>query len=198
MNITNRLMRANFFLCLAIGLSLAPAHLLAQEMDHSQMQMPAPSTPPPPKVKAPEEKPAPPTVSTDPHAGHGGMKTPAPKVEAAPAQQVDHAAMGHDMPMPEAPPEPMDHSKMGHDTEAMSDETMPMDHSAMNHGAESPAPTQPRTPIPAVTDADRTAAAPPLGGHPAHDNSIQHYVLLGRLEGWDADPGAGTASAMQG
>lgn len=106
--------------------------------------------------------------------------------------------MGHDMPMPAAPAEPMNHSKMGHDTEAMSDETVPMDHSAMNHGAESPAPTQPRTPIPVVTDVDRVAAAPPSGGHPAHDNSIQHYVLLDRLEGWDADPGAGTAWAMQG
>lgn len=192
MNTTNRLMRANF-LCLAIGLSLIPAHLLAQEMDHSQMQMPVPSTPPPSKVKAPEEKPASPAASTDPHAGHGGTTTSAPKVEATPAQQVDHAAMGHDMPMPAAPAEPMNHSKMGHDTEAM-----PMDHSAMNHGAEAPAPTQPRTPIPAVMDADRAAAAPPSGGHPAHDNSIQRYMLLDRLEGWDADPGAGTAWAMQG
>ncbi|HEX7802824.1 MAG TPA: copper resistance protein B [Pseudoxanthomonas sp.] len=197
MDTMNRLMRV-IFLCLAIGLSLASGHLLAQEMDHSQMQMPAPSTPPPPKVKAPQEKPASQVVSTDPHAGHGGMTRSAPKVEAAPAQQVDHAAMGHDMPMPATPPGPVDHSKMGHDGETTSDETMPMDHSAMNHGAESPSPAQPRTPIPPLTDADRAVAAPPPGGHPAHDNSIQHYVLLDRLEGWDADPGAGTAWAMQG
>lgn len=174
MNTMNRSMRAGF-LCLAIGLWLAPGHLLAQEMDHSRMQMPAPSAPPPPKVTAPEAKPASPA-----------------------AQQIDHAAMGHDMPMPATPPEPVDHSKMGHDRETMSDESMPMDHSAMNHGAESSAPTQPRTPIPPLTDADRAAAAPPSGGHPAHDNGIQRYVLLDRLEGWDADPGAGAAWAMQG
>lgn len=92
---------------------------------------------------------------------------------------------------------------MGRDMGATPDVSMPMDHAAMdhasmNHGAESAAPSQPRTPIPVVTDADRAAAAPPSGGHPAHDNNIQHYVLLDRLEGWDADPGAGTAWAIQG
>ncbi|MDR6840695.1 copper resistance protein B [Pseudoxanthomonas sacheonensis] len=181
MKASNRLPKINS-LCLVIGLSLGTGQLMAQEMDHSTMQMPASSEQPEPslpKVEATEEKPATPSASTDPHAGHGGMTTSAPKGEAASAQQVDHAAMGHDMPTSSAPP-------------------VPMDHSAMDHGAESPAPTQPRTPIPAVTDADRAAAAPPSGGHPAHDNSIQHHVLLDRLEGWDADPGAGTAWAMQG
>jgi copper resistance protein B len=116
--------------------------------------------------------------------------------EQVAAEQVDHAAMGHNLSP--TPAEPMDHSKMGHDMEAMPKETVPMDHAAMNHGAESAAPLRPRTPIPVVTDADRAAAAPPAGGHPAHDNGIQNYVLLDRLEGWDADPGAGTAWAMQG
>lgn len=115
------------------------------------------------------------------------------------AELVDHAAMGHEiLPAPTAPAEPMDHSKMRRDVEAVPDESMPMDHSAINHDAESAAPLQPRTPIPVVTDADRAAATPPPAGHPAHDNSILNYVLLDRLEGWDTDPGAGTAWAMQG
>ena len=124
------------------------------------------------------------------------------------AQEMDHSRM-HAPASPESSPpprptpeaaeeKPADHSKMGHEMDALSVGPMPMDHAAMNHGAESAAPSQPRTPIPVVTDADRAAATPPSGGHPPHDNSIQRYVLLDRLEGWDADPGAGTAWAMQG
>ncbi len=195
MKALNRLQKKMISLCLATGLSLGTGQVLAQEMDHSQMQMPPEtSVPAAPKTDATEEQPVSPPVSTDPHAGHQGMTMPKEKV--APAEQVDHAAMGHDMPMPAAPTEPMDHSKMDHGAGSKPDQSMPMDHSAMGHGSEPVA--QPRTPIPAVTDADRAAAAPPSGGHPAHDNSIQHYLLLDRLEGWDADPGAGTAWAMQG
>ena len=51
--------------------------------------------------------------------------------------------------------------------------------------------TQPREPIPIVTDSDRAGAVPPVGGHTVHDNSIQNYVLFDRLEGWNADKGAG-------
>lgn len=162
MNTMNRLMRI-IPPCLVIGSLLAPDQLLAQEMDHSKMQMPArsePSTSPLPKVEARKEKPASAPVSANPHAGHGDSTLPAARAEPGPAEQVDHAAM--------------------------------------NHGVEPAAPLQPRTPIPVVTDADRAAATPPSGGHPAHDDSIQHYVLLDRLEGWDADPGTGTAWAMQG
>jgi copper resistance protein B len=51
----------------------------------------------------------------------------------------------------------------------------------------------PRTPIPELTDADRAAALPPAGGHGAGDNAIHSYLLLDRLEAWDADPGTGLA-----
>ena len=199
MKALNRLQKKMTSLCLAIGLSLGTGQVLAQEMDHSQMQMPIPpetretAVSAAPKDDATEEKHASPPVSTDPHAGHDGMAMP--EEEAAPAEQVDHAAMGHDMPMPAAPAEPMDHSKMDHGAGSKSDPSMPMDHSAMGHDREPVA--QPRTPIPAITDADRAAATPPPGGHPAHDNTTQHYVLLDRLEGWSADPGAGTAWEMQ-
>src|SRR3546814_9398166 len=56
----------------------------------------------------------------------------------------------------------------------------------------------PRTPIPVITDADRAAAVPPPSDHPVHDNSIQYYVLLDRLEAWDADPGTGLEWEGQG
>jgi copper resistance protein B len=82
----------------------------------------------------------------------------------------------------------MDHSKMGHDMGNMPG-MQPMDHSAMS--GMSMAPTEPIIPIPVLTDADRAAAAPPPHDHPAHDNSIQSYVLFDRLEAWNADNGTG-------
>src|SRR3546814_18172384 len=53
------------------------------------------------------------------------------------------------------------------------------------------APTEPITPLPALTEADRIAAVPPPGGHAVHDNAIQSFVLIDRLETWDADSGTG-------
>ena len=55
------------------------------------------------------------------------------------------------------------------------------------------APTEPRTPIPVLTQADREAAFPDTAGHAAHDNAIHSYWLLDRLEGWSADEGNGVA-----
>lgn len=51
--------------------------------------------------------------------------------------------------------------------------------------------TQPRTPIPALTDADRKAARPPSHDHPVHDDTVHSKVLLNRLEVFDADHGTG-------
>lgn len=106
-------------------------------------------------------------------------KTAKKKVPAQPATEpvVDHSAMGHDMPAPTTGTEP----------------TQPMDHSAMGHDGMSMAPTEPITPIPIPTDADRAAATPPAQNHPVHDNSIKSFVLLDRLETWNADPGTGHA-----
>lgn len=73
-----------------------------------------------------------------------------------------------------------------------------VDHAAMGHGPPTTAPAEPRTPIPPVTDEDRDAAMPPPQGHPAHDDTIQRFVLLDRLEAWDADPGIGLAWEGQG
>jgi copper resistance protein B len=64
-----------------------------------------------------------------------------------------------------------------------------MDHSTMNHGSGEPA-TSSRTPIPELTDADRQAAFPPLGGHQMHDSAINSFFLLDQLEYQDADDGS--------
>lgn len=110
--------------------------------------------------------------------GHG---TPA---AATPAEAVDHAAMGHGTP---ATTEPMDHSGMDHG--AMSG----MDHAAMGHGADPdlPADAAPRTPIPALTDADRAAAFPhDAHGHEVHDQRVFSYWLVDRLEWQDTEEGS--------
>lgn len=204
----------------AIALTFASAPAFAQEMDHSQMQMP-PATPPAkkpaakkPAPKKPASAPAAPKQPTDPHAGHvmpapkpaavdhGAMghgtpaaPKPAPKKPAAKTPAADPHA-GHAMPAPKAEPAPaaVDHAAMGHEMPmpAPSDQAKPMDHASMP-GMTTPAPIEPITPIPPITDADRAAAVPPAIGHALHDNSIKSFVLLDRLEGWNADNGRGLA-----
>jgi copper resistance protein B len=160
-------------------LPMLPVTVTAQEMDHSKMQMPMPDQPAStqqPKNQTTQKKKTKPATNES-HAGHGTEK-PA----ASPAQEMDHSKMGHDMgTMPkDAPSMPvMDHAGMQHETP-----TTPA------------APTQPRTPIPSVTDADRAAAIAPSHGHDMFDNAIQSYVLINRLEVSDADPG--TAFAWEG
>ena len=112
-------------------------------------------------------------------------------VPAEPVEEVDHAAMGHDVPA--EPVEEVDHAAMGHGVPAEPVEEVDhaamghdvpaepfgeVDHAAMGHGM----PASPRTPIPPVTAADRAAAVRPQGGHPAHDNGVFQFVLLDRLE----------------
>lgn len=144
-----------------------------QGMDHSQMGHVSPAS-----------TPAAPTAQAQSMQGmdHSQMAQPAAadtSSTATPAMQgMDHSKMGHGAP-PSTPATP----------KAQTQSMQGMDHSQMGHG---PAvPTQPRTPIPAVTDADRKAAIAPEHAHPVHDNSIKSYVLLNRLEAWDADPGTG-------
>lgn len=142
------------------------------------------------------------------HAQHGTAQPAAqqqpPPQEPAPdtaPEPADHAAMGHAMP---SQPQEADHTAMGHPAAPQS--TQQVDHAAMGHATPAPqpqvdhaamghamprAPGQPVTPIPALTDADRAAAAPPPRDHPVHDDSIQHFVLLNRLEAFDADGGTG-------
>lgn len=117
------------------------------------------------------------------------------------AQEVDHSTMQMppvatespaQKPTPEqdAQAEPTDHSAVGHETPERPEPSQPMDHAAMGHEVSMPS-GQPRQPIPPLTDADRAAAFPDVGGHPAHDNRIQKYVLLDQLEAWNGDDGSG-------
>jgi copper resistance protein B len=105
--------------------------------------------------------------------------------QQAPGQPVDHAAMGHGRPPPE-PAGTTEHA--GHDMAS------PADHAAMGHDL--PATAPPRDPIPALTPADRVAAFPEVAGHVVHDNGVHSFVLLDRLETWDAD--ANGALAWEG
>lgn len=168
-----------------LGLALfpmLPVTAAAQEMDHSKMQMPEqPASTRQPEKQTTQKKKTKPTTDES-HAGHETKKPTTP-----PVQEMDHSKM--------------DHSKMGHDIGTMpkDDSSMPgMDHAGMQH--EMPptpaATTQPRTPIPSVTDADRAAAIAPSHVHDMFDNAIQSYVLINRLEVSDADPG--TAFAWEG
>lgn len=56
----------------------------------------------------------------------------------------------------------------------------------------------PRTPIPPLTAADRAAAQPPTGGHPAHDNGIYSYVLADHIEAWNGGGDSALAWEAEG
>jgi copper resistance protein B len=106
------------------------------------------------------------------HSAHKHHAPPADEESKPQVEEADHAAMGHDMP---TEPAAQDHAVMGH----------------------MPAPTQPRTSIPPLSEADRLAARPPPADHPVHDNTVQQYVLVDRLEGFDGDEGNGQSWEAQ-
>jgi copper resistance protein B len=85
----------------------------------------------------------------------------------------------------------MDHSQM-----------QSMDHSqmqSMDDGQMQPAaPTQSRTPIPALTDADRAAVYVSPAGHSVHDSVLNYYLLADKLEWQDADDGSALAWDLSG
>jgi len=150
---------------LAAALSLALAgHARAQQHDHATHATPASA----------QQKPAAPPVQTA-ETDHAQMDHPRmdhPKME--------HSQMDHSQPDASS----MDHSRMDHSK---------MDHSTMDH-AVGQAPSEPREPIPVVTEADRAAAFPPLKPHAMeHAPTFHSLVLFNRLEGWDADHGTGQA-----
>jgi len=114
-------------------------------------------------------------------------------------------AQSHSHDHPAAPPAAaMDHSTMDHST---------MDHSSMVHsdtaheqGDDSTAaahrqaaPAQPRVPIPAVTDADRAAAFPPIR-HDAmqHAPSVHSLLRVDRLEHGEGRYGSSQAWEASG
>ncbi len=156
----------------------APASVDHSGMDHSRMGHGQPAQPQADHSKKDHSR------MDHSQMDHSQMDHGAPaQSQAAPASVdhsgMDHSRMGHGQPaQPQA-----DHSKMDHSK---------MDHSQMGHGAAA-APSQPREPIPAVTQADRAAAFPPLKHHMEHAPAINHYVVFNRLEAVDADEGSAQA-----
>ncbi len=197
-------------LAIAMGLALIANAVSAQEMDHSKMNMPMPEpavkTPAPAKkaaAQAPVKK-APPKQA--PLKKRSATAAPKPTMDHSTMHGMDHSTMP--MPAGDTSMPGMDHSTM---PMPAGDPSMPgMDHSTMpmpagdssmpgmDHASMTMAPTDPREPIPMLTAADRAAAVPPSGGHAVHDNSIQTFLLLDRLEAWNANPGTGFEWEGQG
>ncbi len=180
-------------LAIAVGIALIANPVSAQEMDHSKMHMPMPK--PAVKAPAPAKKAAvkAPIKKTPIKQAPARKKAPA---AATPKATDDTSMPGMDhstMPMPASDKsmEGMDHSSMpmpaDGSMQGMDHSTMP----GMDHTGKTMAPTEPREPIPVLTAADRAAAVPPAGGHTVHDNSVQSFVLVERLEAWNADQGTG-------
>lgn len=83
----------------------------------------------------------------------------------------------------------MDHS--GHSMGGMSGHSMP------GHGTPS-TPARSRTPIPAITDADRAAVYTSHAGHRIHDAAINSFFLAEKLEWQDANAGSALAWDLSG
>lgn len=122
------------------------------------------------------------------HAGHRqhGDQTTAPDHVHDVQSHADHAAY----PPASTEPAAEDHPKHGDDAH---------DHSAhAGHAMDAAAPADaPLTPIPAVTEADRVAAFPELHHAMQHGADLHSFVLLDRLEAWNADHGSGQAWEAQ-
>ncbi|WP_432217247.1 copper resistance protein B [Pseudomonas kribbensis] len=80
----------------------------------------------------------------------------------------------------------MDHSRMG-DLQSMDDGMM-----------QPAAPTESRTPIPALTDADRAAVFTSHGGHQVHDSALNTYFLADKLEWQNGDDASTLAWDLSG
>ncbi|WP_236195486.1 copper resistance protein B [Pseudomonas glycinae] len=91
----------------------------------------------------------------------------------------------------------MDHSRMA-DMQGM-DHSQMADMQSMDDGMMQPAaPTESRTPIPALTDADRAAVFTSHAGHQVHDSAINTYFLADKLEWQDADDASTLAWDLSG
>ncbi|PNB46436.1 copper resistance protein CopB [Pseudomonas sp. GW456-12-10-14-LB2] len=91
----------------------------------------------------------------------------------------------------------MDHSRMA-DMQGM-DHSQMTDMQSMDDGMMQPAaPTESRTPIPALTDADRAAMFTSHAGHQVHDSAINTYFLADKLEWQDADDASTLAWDLSG
>lgn len=91
----------------------------------------------------------------------------------------------------------MDHSRMA-DMQGM-DHSQMTDMQSMDDGMMQPAaPTESRTPIPALTEADRAAVFTSHAGHQVHDSAINTYFLADKLEWQEADDASTLAWDLSG
>ena len=106
------------------------------------------------------------------------------------------------------PPQPRHADEDAHDAHGgHGAHTMHGDADAMQADGDLSADAPPRTPVPPITDADRAAARGPVhaghdtddthGGHD-HDRRVHRFLLVDRLETWDAAPGSGEAWEVAG
>jgi copper resistance protein B len=91
-----------------------------------------------------------------------------------------------------------DHLRMDHSTDHSGMDHSSMDHAGHSSHASPPAAASPVTPIPALDEADRTAAFPRIERHMEHAPTVNSYLLFNRLEARDADSGTGQAWEAQG
>ncbi|MBS0212676.1 MAG: copper resistance protein B [Proteobacteria bacterium] len=138
-----------------------------QGMDMHGMGMAHPA---PPRTKPAAKKHATPAS----HHHDASAQPPAAQTQAVqtPAHGMDAMPMDHGATMPASTNNP----------------AMPMDMPGMVMPS-----TQPRTPIPVLTDADRAAAQPPAMAHPGNDEGIHGQFLFDRFETWNAPAGAAIA-----
>ncbi|WP_423203925.1 copper resistance protein B [Pseudomonas kribbensis] len=91
----------------------------------------------------------------------------------------------------------MDHSRMA-DMQGM-DHSQMTEMQSMDDGMMQPAaPTESRTPIPKLTDADRAAVFTSHGGHQVHDSVINTYFLADKLEWQNGDDASTLAWDLSG
>ncbi|WP_065259435.1 copper resistance protein B [Pseudomonas bananamidigenes] len=91
----------------------------------------------------------------------------------------------------------MDHSRMA-DMQGM-DHSQMGDLQGMDDGMMQPAaPTESRTPIPTLTDADRAAMFTSHAGHQIHDSALNTYFLADKLEWQNADDASTLAWDVSG
>ncbi|WP_413817926.1 copper resistance protein B [Pseudomonas viridiflava] len=107
-------------------------------------------------------------------------------------QTMDHGQM---QAMDHGQMQAMDHGQMqGMDNSKMQG----MDHSQMQGMQPPKQQTQSRTPIPALTDADRAAVYKAPGGHEVHDTALNSFFIFEKLEWQDADDGSALNWEAQG
>lgn len=91
-----------------------------------------------------------------------------------------------------------EHHAMGKPDDAVRNNRQERAQEHAHHENEPHAPSEPLTPVPDLTDADRAAAFPPEINHPVHDEAIHYFVLFDRLEAIEIDDGNGHGWEAQG